>query len=167
MVKRSVLIFVIALITTLFVSCNKTESSSQNDNIESNDPIFSLWIYPSSNLNETYQISLLENNVLQVNVGERSESILLNPSGLTKTEIESKKYLGDIDYGIIDAINDIYNNPYIKTNSKIYSDAWMIKFSYKDRNIIQPCDDISPELEGLYQFLIELSPIEIDMRGFA
>lgn len=169
MAKRSVLLIIIALFTLSFCSCSKTEITNDSSNEDkSNEEIFTLWIYPSSSINGAYKISLLKNNILQVNMGEYEFSDFSNPTELTEVEIESKKYLGDIDYGIMDSVEAIYNDQSIKTSTKVYVDAWMIKYSYKDKNIIQPCDeDISPELEGLYKFLIELSPINIDMRGFA
>lgn len=178
MAKRSVLILIIALISGIMLSsCNKTENVNQNDssqsveigksniNSESDKPIFTMWIYPIGVSTETYQISLLEDNILQVNMGERENSKF---SPLTKVIIESRKDLGDLDYGIINWIDEIYKDESIKSDFTECCDVWMVEFSYKDKNIIQPCYEYtSTELEQLYEFLIELSPIEIDMRGFA
>ena len=170
MAKRSVLILIIALVSVYaLVSCNETEHNDSNKKSENGELVCVLWIYPVGTLSESYQISLFENHIMQVNMGEREETNNLEFLTLKKIDNEISVELSDKDYSSIMTIVDrIYLNEEIKTDSTICKDGWSINFLYKDKNIIQPCYEYtSPELEELYKLLIKLSPIEIDMRGFA
>lgn len=169
MVKRSLLIFIITIFFISSVSCNKAKNNNSNFKSEGGEAIFTLWIYPIGTLSETYQISLFENNIMRVEMGDRDENNFSDPTTLKKIDEKDDVKLSDENYNkIIQMIDNIYQNDDMKTDTTTVLDVWMIKFSYKDKNIIQPCYEYtSHELEDFYNFLIGLSPIKIDMRGFA
>lgn len=68
---------------------------------------------------------------------------------------------------VLEIVNKIYDEN-IQTDSTECWDVWEINFLYKDKNIRQPrYMRTSPELLNLYNFHIELSPIEVDIYSLA
>ena len=169
MVKRSILILIntVAIFLTLFllISYSKTENAKKDNN----KAIFSFWIYPIGTIEETYQFILFDDNTLQVSVGKRKENNNLEPLSLSRIDNQKKKILSDENVNnLMKLVKEIYSNKDIQTDSTDCDDVWVIKLSYKDKEIVQPCYEYTSQvLEVFYNYLIELSPINVDMRGFA
>lgn len=160
---KKIFVIIVSVVTLLSVSilssCSKTNSK---------DNAFTLWLYPTGTTEETYKFTLI-NNTLKVCHGIRKESSsFLDPISISGGEHERK--LSDEDLKTLkDFIEKVYDSKSVKNDSTILKDGWNVKYTYKDKSIIQPCyyQNTSKELERLYEEVIRLSPIKVDMRGFA
>ncbi len=156
---------IISVIIVLLVVCSIHVAS--NFNISNADMQIKLAIYPAGTTSESYCLTLYDNNKLIVEKGVRTttDDITHEPF-ITKVEKRRGKMLSDSEVSEIisladEAIQSDYNMDY-------WDDSWHVQVIYKDKTIMHDCwHDVPPELEILMNKFVEISPIEIDMHGWA
>ena len=166
MAKRSILtvITMVVLIIFLLTACNSQQVKT-NSNMEE---VFSLWFCPIGSTTKIYEFILLKDNTLQVSFNGDISNLHLDSEELSSFNSQREITLSNIQTNkIINLINEIQEDNNYNSNTIGYTDVWEINLSYNNQVLTEPFVNESTKMNELGQLLVELSPIEIDLWGFA
>lgn len=142
-----------------------TDKSDIWDNISpTTHPELIISLQPSGYSN-TYKFTVCDNK-LKAEMGERTDN-----------KIDSEKFLEDIVNSRIKTVTELDLSEIFQMTEivleqcegkeRVYAeDSWDIQVLYNDKSIIQFIH-YSPEIENLVEKIKSVSPIEVNMRGFA
>ncbi len=156
---------IIAIMLGLFTSCSGGISNVDNEQIR-------IAIYPSGGLSETYYFVLNTDGELIVEEGTRVGDDLTQNPFITKDGIydykSAEKQLSSSEINaIIDLANKAYESDFDESDV-IVMDSWDVQILYKGKVIKQNYYyGISPQIKALVDEFIKISPIEVELRGFA
>ena len=159
---------ILALILSLFTGCSGGTSSMEsliNEQIK-------VAIYPTGGLSETYYFVLNAGGELTVEEGTRvgddmTQGPFIIKDGIYDYRSEKKQLLPSEISEIIDLASRAYESD-SGVSDVVVDDSWDVQILYEGKIIKQNYwHDISPQVKELVDEFIKISPIEVDLRGFA
>ena len=156
---------ILAIMLGLFTSCSGGISNVDNEQIR-------IAIYPSGGLSETYYFVLNTDGELIVEEGTRvGDDLTKNPFIIKDGIYDYKSTEKQLSSSEINAIIDLANKAYesdFDESDVIVMDSWDVQILYKGKVIKQNYYyGISPQIKALVDEFIKISPIEVELRGFA
>lgn len=138
-------------------------SNTQKDN-----SIMKIAFYPTGTSKESYYFILDQDGTLNCAVGSRKSDDIKQRHFLKITESSSKKKLSSID---LHALKDMANELQIKGSPEkvLQYDSWVVALLYNGKVYEMDYWDNndSTEFMNLTNKIIELSPIPVDLHGWA
>ena len=127
-------------------------------------------IYPTGMRSETYYFVLNVDGELSVEEGTRvGDDITQNPFIIKDSGYKSeKKQLTTSENDvIIDLVSKVYEGGFGISDIEI-EDSWDIQILYKGKVVKQNYwHNVSPEVKEVVDKFINISPIKVELRGFA
>ena len=125
-------------------------------------------IYPTGTSDETYYFALNQNGILKCAVGSRKNNNINQRDFLKHTVDSSEKQLDEQEVQTLIKFADALEATRFDKEKRIVKDSWDIAFSYKGRvyEMNWHIND-SEELRKLTGTFISLSPISVDLHGWA
>lgn len=166
--KKSIVIFAmlgIVFMTIVYFSFNDFKLS---------DNFLKVAIYPSSGLSETYFYRFSESGIMYCESGTRIgddmtvEKFIHKKIGKDKLAYEQRKVrlsedeLNRIKLYLTSFDENIYEEKY-----PITYDSWEVQILYNERIYKQDYYALSSEVRKFIDYIINLSPIKVELRGFA
>ena len=155
-------VFSLILIGTVVISCNEKKPS-----LLENEYIMKIAFFPQGLLDETYYFILTEKKELNAQIGVRKNNDIRTVPFLTKIDSEKQIKISEENVLQLKQIaKELYENyDYVKEGIFNVDDAWFISVYFRDKIMIKQAYD--NEMKKLQEKIIELAPIEIDLRGFS
>lgn len=138
-----------------------------NNDYKEND-LIRVAIYPIGTSNESYYFVMTEDKEFIAEKGIRNHRKNISQNGFMKKieEVEKKKISDDEMENLLISANEIITLNNIPEDRQ-WLDSWKVEVFYENIHIIQTEGFESPEITKLIDRIIELSPIEVDMHGWA
>jgi len=157
--KNIVLIIILGLIA----GCSGGSYIESKDNKE-----IIIAIYPTGTTSETYYFSLNANSEFIAEKGTRVENDITHIPFFKYIDKSEKIFLSSSEFSnIIDLVNKAYECD-LGINESIVDDSWDVQILYKNKIIKQNYwFDIPPQIKDLVDTFINVSPIEVDLHGWA
>ena len=130
---------------------------------------FRLSVFPTGTTAESYYFELSQDGVLFCAVGVRAGDDITQPVFLMEIDHSADRMLNASDLQLLIGLcNEIERSGY-DTPKKFWTDAWDVALLYKGTiyEMVYWDSDGSVELKELVSWIIELSPIPVDLHGWA
>ena len=169
--KKIVCIVIIAIIMCCVVVCINLLTSESDITVDSEE-ICRVSFYPSSGAgSETYLYTFYENGTFVQQFGTTRGNDITNYRFITNRKTypynEGKRVLTlDEIKEISNMVENIFKSGIFSQNELI-ADSWKIQIYYQGETLIREVFDVPPEIQQLVDKLKSISPIDLDLRGFA
>jgi len=174
-----VIIAILVLIvgtTTHFMKGDKIIDENVNENInedtnenDAEDAIIEIAVFPSGTLNETYYFTLSTNSTLESYLGDRKNDDIKETPFLISTTAEKEKQLNEQEMQLVmNLVEQIESSDYTsKYSIENWFDVWYVAMIYNGK-VYEACHSTREFklLSKLLDQIIELSPLEVDLREF-
>lgn len=147
-------------IFVLFTAYKTTDSVSSDKTIIS--------IYPTGSYNETYYFEIDSGKTLKAMCGTRNHERIELEKFLDKNSVKSSETikLEPQDYQqLISLLDKIESDNSIEYN--YYTDSWDISIFYNGKCYVTNEPTENENINNLERFIIDISPIDIDLHGWA
>lgn len=162
----------LTILISMLVGCSGEGVNVKTNNTER----IRIAIYPSSGgLSDTYYFVINSQNELLTETGTRicddlSSNPFINKDGIYSFQSESKQLTTEEANYIIDLAARVFEDDEDNVDKKddVVLDGWNVSVLYCGKSIVHDYDDIDcPHIMDLVDECIELSPIEVDLHGWA
>ncbi len=161
-------VIITAIIALLVVCGVGAVINSYKTDLSNSDILMRATIYPVGTGDETYCFTLNQSNELTVEKGTRRHIDEFIKYNSYIKEIVASENITLSDSEASELINIADKTTDMTSGNKVSVDTWEVQLMYKGKVIKHDYDiDIPPELRELIDKFIEISPIEVDIHGWA
>lgn len=139
-----------------------------NQKKQDTNDLMQLVIYPTGTADESYHFVLNKDGILKCSLGTRKNDNIETRDFLKRIVDSSENLLTEHNVQmLIDFANEFEASGYTE-EKKIVKDSWNVAFLYNGKTYEMNWDINNSELlEKLVEKFIELSPIPVDLHGWA